>query len=85
MSIDCIASYCSDKHKIYDFTTKFFYCFPQIEYNFEYLLIENISHNHYIIKNILERKNPFLKSETSYYLYNFAYRPFLSKEAFILS
>ena len=85
MSIDCIASYCSNEHKIYDFTTKFFYCFPQIEYNFDYLLIENISHNHHIIKNILERKNPFLKSSTSYYLYNFAYRPFLSKEAFILS
>ena len=85
MSIDCIASYCSDKTKINEFTTKFYYCFPQIDAHFEYLLIENISHNHYITKHIMERKNPFLKSATSYYLYNFAYRPFLSDEVFILS
>jgi len=85
MSVDCIASYCSYPERKDEFSRQFYFCLPQIDTPFDYLLIENISHNHYIIKNLLKEHSPFLKSKTSYYLYNFAYRPFLSKDVFILS
>ena len=84
-SIDCIASYCSDPQRIDEFIYFFDVCLAQIDYTFHYLLIENISHNIHIIKNKMKTQNPFLKSHTSYYLYNFAYRPFLSENVFILS
>ena len=84
-SIDCIASYCSNMERKDEFILLFNYCFPYIDYSFQYLLIENISHNQYITENILKTKNPFLRSHTSYYLYNFAYRPFLSQDVFLLS
>jgi len=84
-SLDCIASYCSSYDKIDEFVYLFNGCLPQIEFPFNYLLMENISHNHHLIKHMMKIKNPFLKSHTSYYLYNFAYRPFPSKHVFLIS
>jgi len=84
MSLDCIASHCSMLKYKDAFVAKFYSCIPQIKYNYKYLLIENISHNHYIMQDILQKHTPFLKSTTSYYFYNFAYRPFLSKDVFLL-
>ena len=84
MSLDCIASHCSILERKDIFVKKFYSCIPQIKYNFKYLLIENISHNYYIIPDILQKRTPFLKSTTSYYFYNFAYRPFLSKDVFLV-
>ena len=51
-------------------------------------LIENFNldyPNNHIIKNIRRFHKPDFKSNTSYYLYNFGYRPFPSKEVFLLS
>ena len=85
MSIDLIASFCSDMDRKKDFISNFYQCLPQIPYYYNYILVENISHNNIIIKNILSIYSPFLKSPTSYYLYNFAYRPFLSKDVFLIA
>ena len=84
-SVDCIASYCSDENKMDNFISKFYFCLLQINYPFQYLLVENISYNNYIIKNILQNYSPFLKSTTSYYFYNFGNRPFVSNNVFILN
>ena len=53
--------------------------------NYKYVLIENISDNNIIIQNILINHAPFSKSPTAYYFYNFAHRPFLNTEVFILN
>jgi hypothetical protein len=52
---------------------------------FTQLFIENISNNNFIIKNILKRYQPVLKTDASYYFYNFGYRPFESTNVFILN
>ena len=75
-SVDCIGSHCKDTERMDDFKLSFYNCLSQIDYEYNYLLIENISHNNHIIKNIVKTNKPIIKSNTSYYLYNFAYRPF---------
>ena len=52
---------------------------------FTRLFIENISNNNIILKAILKRYQPILKSDASYYFYNFGYRPFESTKVFILN
>ena len=49
------------------------------------LFIENISDNNIIIKKVTERYSFISKTRCSYYFYNFAYRPFLPKNVFILN
>jgi len=41
--------------------------------------------NGLIIKDIRQTRKYIFKSHTSYYLYNFGYRPFRSKDVFLLS
>lgn len=53
--------------------------------SFKRLFIENISNNNIVLKKILERYSYLSKTNSSYYFYNFAYRPFLSNEVFILN
>jgi len=84
-SLDCIASYCGRKDRRDHFIQAFYNCLSQIDYAYQHLIIENISHNNHIIKNIRRFHKPDFKSNTSYYLYNFGYRPFPSKEVFFLS
>jgi hypothetical protein len=48
------------------------------------LFIENISNNNIIIKMLLSKYNAFVESDTSYYFYNFAYRPFISTSVFCI-
>lgn len=81
-SIDLIASYCEQGYE-QPFIEGFYHCINIMD--FKYLLIENISHNYLLLKDIICKESPFFKSPTSYYFYNFAYRPFLSKDVFILN
>ena len=53
--------------------------------NFTRLFIENISNNNIILKKIMQIYEPISKTKASYYFYNFAYRPFLSNDVFILN
>jgi len=52
---------------------------------FKYFVVENISDNNFIIQNIFKKFSPIIKSPTAYFFYNFAYRPFLSHDLFILN
>lgn len=85
MSVDLVASYCSDSKHSSLFIKKFFSCLSLIPYDYKYLLVEDLGHNIYISQFLKKKYTPFLKSTTSYYFYNFAYRPFLSKDVFVLT
>jgi len=44
--------------------------------NFGFCVVENISHNHWILANLLKKSTPILKNPTAYFFYNFAYPTF---------
>jgi hypothetical protein len=51
---------------------------------FQYAVIEDISDNNAIIKNIMLRTRPSLISPTAYFFYNFAYSTFKPSKCLIL-
>ena len=53
--------------------------------NIGYAAIENISHNHIIINNIIIKTHPHVISPTAYFFYNFAYPTFQSKKTLIIN
>ena len=55
------------------------------KYSFGYAGIENISHNHLIINNILLKTKSHIISPTAYFFYNFAYPTFKPEKTFILN
>ena len=52
---------------------------------YNYLAIEDISDNNYIIENIKIKTNPLVISPTAYFFYNFAYSPFKSNRILIIN
>ena len=52
--------------------------------HYNFLIIENISHNYKIIENIIKEHTPYFVSPTAYYFYNFATRPVREREALII-
>jgi hypothetical protein len=52
---------------------------------FSYLVVEDISDNHYIIENIKKKTHPLIQSPTAYFFYNFAYNPFKSDRILIVN
>ena len=54
------------------------------KYHFGYAAIENISHNHIIIQNIIIKTKPHVISPTAYFFYNFAYPTFKPEKTFII-
>lgn len=52
--------------------------------NFGFAAIENISHNHLIIHNIMKKTKPSVISPCAYFFYNFAYPTFSSNKTLIL-
>ena len=51
---------------------------------YQFLTVENISHNDSIIANLKIRTAPYLISPTAYFFYNFAYSTLQSNRTFIL-
>lgn len=51
---------------------------------YSYINIENISDNYLFLKNIILYKDLIDKSPTAYFFYNYASKPYLSKETFLL-
>jgi hypothetical protein len=51
--------------------------------NFGFAAIENISHNHIIIHNLIKKTQPSIISPTAYFFYNFAYSTFPSSRVLI--
>tara|TARA_B100000900_G_C20583540_1_gene718578 strand:- start:200 stop:1240 length:1041 start_codon:yes stop_codon:yes gene_type:complete len=85
ISIDLIASYSNTSDDIFVMgylnTLKKLYS----EIKYDLLLVENISHNYIILKNILERYSYLHKSTMGYYYYNYANRPVYSKDVFCIT
>jgi len=52
---------------------------------FKYLIVEDISDNNCIIKNISIKTFPEITSPTAYFFYNFAYSPFKSENCLIIN
>ena len=52
---------------------------------FSYLVVEDISDNHYIIENLKKKTHPLIQSPTAYFFYNFAYNPFKSDRLLIVN
>ena len=55
----------------------------KLDYN--YLWIENISQNNKILNVIFKNHTPKAETTMSYYFYNYAKRPFLSKYVLLLN
>jgi hypothetical protein len=85
-SIECIASYY--KMGYYDVFIKSFrntIVLINREYPIDILIIENISNNNDIINHLLKKTPILWKCPMAYFLYNFAYRPFLSADVFLIN
>jgi hypothetical protein len=65
------------------FVKGFKMCFWEIanKFNFKYLAIENISHNHYIVDTL----KPTLISPTAYFFYNYACNSIPSHRALVIN
>lgn len=85
-SIECVASYVSPGYE-----DIFIDSFPntivllKTKVSFDLIIVENISNNNIIIKNIMENNKPKWKCPMAYYFYNFIYRPFFSTNVFLLN
>jgi hypothetical protein len=53
--------------------------------NFGFAVIENISHNYFIIENLRIKTKPLVVSPTAYFFYNFAYHSFDHKKVLIIN
>lgn len=85
--ISCIASLCSIDKSIEDqsrFIQGFMLAIDSMKPKYDYLLIEEISHNKKLIDNIKLSITPTLTSPTAYFFYNFAYSVFRSERVLIL-
>lgn len=85
-AIECIASYCRVKYKEY-FKKSLSNSIVLLKqkYKFTIIIFENISHNYYLIKRILERNIPKRVYSKGFYFYNFIYTPFFSPNVFLLA
>ena len=50
--------------------------------NFGFCAVENISHNHYVVSNLLLKNKAIIKTPTAYFFYNFAYSTFSAEKVF---
>ena len=80
-----IASACFPKYRIYLFPSLQNSLYLLKKYKkYNSIVVENISNNNFIIKEILKRKVPKEKKQISYYFYNFSIRPFMSPSCFLI-
>ena len=84
-AIECICSYNETDDSV--FTISFLSALSQIREieKIGKVFIENIGDNTILLKKILARYYAEQKIETSYYFYNFGYRPFMSDKVFMLN
>lgn len=84
--IECVASYCRLKYKnIFMKSLSNSIVLLKQKYKFKIIIFENISHNYYLIKRMLERNIPKRVYSAGFYFYNFAYTPFFSPNVFLLA
>ena len=85
-SIECFASYCENNYEKI-FVSSFQNCIYLVNNNvkFDILIMENLSNNNLLITEIQRKNTTLWKTPMAYYFYNFAYRPNLSKDVFLLN
>jgi len=83
--ISCIASIKGTKLTNEIFIQGFKVSLWSIKDGFNYLSIEDISDNVYIINNICIKTQPLIISPMAYFFYNFAYSPFKSEKCLIIN
>lgn len=85
-SMECLASYVTTGYEEI-FTDSFTNAVTLVnnKYPFELFVIENISNNNYLIKEILKKDVMLWKVPMAYYFYNFIYHPFMSTNVFLLN
>jgi len=85
-TLEMISSLKTNKCKMNDFNTGFhnamFNCFKKA--NYKYLLIENISHNDYIINELSKSKKYTHVIPSAYYFYNFLSVPIHHNKLFVI-
>ena len=85
-SMECLASYVTPGYEEI-FTGSFQNAITLVNkaQPFELFIIENISNNNYLIKEILKKDTVLWKVPMAYYFYNFIYHPFMSTNVFLLN
>ena len=85
-SMECLASYVTPGYEEI-FTDSFTNAITLVNNKqpFSLFIIENISNNNYLIKEILKKDNVLWKVPMAYYFYNFIYHPFMSTNVFLLN
>lgn len=82
-TVSCIGSICTSQLSPHLFIESFYHCIQQLSSDYVYLAIEQISHNHHIIDDLLKNnKTPFVTSPTAYYFYNFLFHTVSSSRVF---
>jgi hypothetical protein len=85
--LDCIASIKGPNIENIDFINGFKLSLHSIREkysSYNYLTIEETSHNNIIINNLFNKNSPFITSPTAYFFYNFAYSTFNSNKCLII-
>lgn len=85
-SLECYGSYfdtVTDEAIRYLFYNSLLMIKNKLDFNF--IWIENISHNNKILNVIFKHHTPKATTTISYYFYNYANRPFLSKSVLLLN
>ena len=85
-SMECLASYVTPGYEEI-FTESFPNAVTLVNNKqpFSLFIIENISNNNYLIKEILKKDTVLWKVPMAYYFYNFIYHPFMSTNVFLLN
>lgn len=74
--LTCFASICNCEESIFIQGFKISFWKIAAEYFFGHAAIEDTSHNHLCIQNIIQKTQPSFIQQTNYYFYNFAYPTF---------
>ena len=87
ISIELVCSFNDNTNSKEIFVLGFFNCINKINkiIPFDWLLIENTSHNNIILDQINTRYKSTRSAFTSYYLWNYISRPINSNDVFILN
>jgi hypothetical protein len=86
--ISCIASINGSRLSKEEFIQGFkvaLWSIIEKQINFQFLTVEDISDNSYIIDNLTIKTHPLAVSPMAYFFYNFAYSPFKSEKCLIIN
>jgi GNAT superfamily N-acetyltransferase len=83
--LKCFASICNCEMDVFIHGFKISFWKIAAENYFGFASIENLSHNDILINNIIQKTSPTIIRTSSYYFYNFAYKPFKPEKCLIIT